>query len=37
MAGRARTVLVLVALSLTLASCASRCGIFDRGYPLCGV
>jgi len=37
MAGRLWTLTVLLTLSLTLASCASRCGLFDRGYPLCGL
>lgn len=29
--------LVLLALALGLQGCASRCSVFDRGYPLCGI
>lgn len=29
--------LLALALPLLLAACSSRCGIFSRGYPLCGL
>lgn len=33
------TILRLAVLGILLAAagCGGRCGIFDRGYPLCGV
>lgn len=30
-------VLLLFGLALALQGCASRCSVFDRGYPLCGI
>jgi len=29
--------LALFGAMLLLAGCGGRCGIFDKGYPLCGL
>lgn len=28
---------LLLGVALGLQGCASRCSVFDRGYPLCGI
>lgn len=30
-------ILLALTLPVLLAACSSRCGIFSRGYPLCGL
>lgn len=29
--------LALLGIVLAVAGCGGRCGIFDRGFPVCGI